>query len=323
MGAPKLSAVVVLGPVRERAQQVVSALCGQTSAAEIEIVLVDVACACPKLETQGAARVVYLRREGPSTWGASRSAGVAAASASVVAFLEDHCIPSGRWAEALIEAHQGPWAAVGYAFTNANPHSYVSRASFVVDYGAWAHPRTSGEASFLQNNNISYKRELLTSLGLPLDELLETDWNVQQALEERGHALYLEGRAVAAHHNFTSVREMLDENFAHCRAVAAGRRDREQWRALRSVAQALATPLVAPPIRLARLVRGVANQPRRRREVARALPLIALAYPYAAIGEATGYAFGLGAADRALRRSLLDTRREGAKAQVAAVSSAA
>jgi hypothetical protein len=308
----ELSAIVVLGPVRERAQRVVTALCRQTAAARIELVLVDVACANSELATDGPARTVYLRRETPATWGASRAAGVAAAGAPIVAFLEDHCIPSPQWAEALIEAHREPWAAVGYAFTNANPDSYVSRSSFIVDYGAWADPVPSGEAAFLQNNNISYKRDLLLSPGQPLDELLETDWNVQQALKQGGHRLYLEGRALGAHHNFTSVKEMLDENFAHCRAVAAGRRERERWTASRSVAQAMATPIVAPPIRFARLVRGTAARPRRRRDLVPALPLIALAYPFAAIGEAAGYLLGLGAADRALRRSLLDTRRDGA-----------
>jgi len=314
---PELSAVVVLGPVRERAQTVVSALCRQTAADRLELVLVDVDTASPELETEGPARVVYLRREAPATWGASRAAAVAAAGAPVVAFLEDHCIPSPGWAEALIDAHRQSWAAVGYAFTNANPYTYVSRASFVVDYGAWADPVPSGNAAFLQNNNISYKRDVLLSLAQPPDELLETDWNVQQALKQDGHRLYLEGRAVAAHHNFTSVREMLDENFAHCRAIAARRRERERWTTARSVAQALATPIVAPPIRLARLVRGAAARPGRRRDLVRALPLIALAYPYAAVGEATGYLLGLGAADRALRRSLLDTRRDAAPAQEA------
>jgi Glycosyl transferase family 2 len=313
VAAPELSAVVVLGPVRDRAQRVVDAICDQTAAERMEIVLVDAADeATPRLRTHGPAAVVYLRRPPPTTWGAARAAGLDAANAPAVAFLEDHCFPSPDWAEALVDAHRERWAAVGYAFGNANPASYVSRASFVVDYGTWAEPTVSGETGLLQSNNISYKRELLEAIGQPLDELLETDWNVQQALKAEGHRLYLEGRAIAFHHNFTSVREMLDENFAHCRAIAAGRREREDWGRLRSAAQALATPVVAPPIRLARLVRRVAARPGQRAAVVRALPLIALVYPYAAIGEAIGYAWGLGATDRALRRSLLDTQRESA-----------
>jgi hypothetical protein len=305
--------VVVLGPVRDRAQRVVDAICAQTVAGHLEIVLVDAADKpTPPVRTHGPAAVKYLRRPPPTTWGASRAGGLDAANAPIVAFLEDHCFPAPDWAEALVEAHRGPWAAIGYAFGNANPASYVSRASFVVDYGTWAEPTTSGEVGLLQSNNISYKREPLEAIGEPLDELLETDWNVQQALKANGHRLYLEGGAVAFHHNFTSVREMLDENFAHCRAIAAGRREREDWGPLRCAGQALATPVVAPPIRLARLVRRAAARPGQRAAVARALPLIALVYPYAAVGEAIGYARGLGETDRALRRSLLDTRRESA-----------
>jgi hypothetical protein len=224
--------------------------------------------------------------------------------------LEDHCFPATTWAEALIDAHRGPWAAVGYSFTNANPASYVSRASFVVDYGVWAGHAPSGEAGLLQSNNISYKRDLLLALDAPLEELLETDWNVQHALRAGGHRLYLEGRASASHHNFTRVREMLAENFAHCRAIASERRRREDWPRWRSAAQGIATPLVAPPIRLARLVRSVGGRRAMRGDLIRAMPLIAVAYPYAAVGEALGYLLGLGEADRALRHALLETDRD-------------
>ncbi len=304
-----LSAVVVVGPVRDRAQRVIDDLCRQTAAEHMEIVLVDLIATAQAIETTGPARAVYAGCHSSPSWGEARAAGVRAASSPVVAMLEDHCFPTTTWAEALIGAHRGPWAAVGYAFTNANPVSYVSRASFVVDYGAWAGPTPSGETSLLQSNNISYKRELLMALDTPLDELLETDWNVQEALKARGHRLYLEGGAVASHHNFTSVREMLAENFAHCRAIASERRRREDWPRWRSAAQGIATPVVAPPIRLTRLLRGVGGRRALRGDLIRALPLIALAYPYAAVGEALGYLLGLGEADRALRQALLETDR--------------
>ena len=307
----QLSAVVVVGSVRERAQRVVDDLCRQTAADRTEIVLVDLGdVALPELRTSGPARIVQRRCRDTSTWGEARATGLRAATAPIVAFLEDHCFPASTWAEALIDAHRGPWAAVGYTFENANPSSYVSRASFVVDYGTWAAPSPGGEATFLQNNNISYKRALLLDLGLPLAELLETDWNAQEALKRRGHRLYLAGHAVASHHNFTGVREMLDENFAHCRAVAAVRRRRERWRRWRILTQGTATPLLAPPIRLTRLLRATRGREDLRRDIVRALPLIAVAYPYAALGEALGYLGGLGDSDRVLRRSLLDTERD-------------
>jgi hypothetical protein len=311
VSAIDLSVVVVIGPVRDRAQRVVDALCDQTAAECMELVLVDT-CEdeLPRMRTAERIRAVHVRPAPASTWGEARSAGLLAATAPVVAFLEDHCFPEPAWARALIDAHRGDWAAVGYSFTNANPDGYVSRASFVVDYGTWAAPREAGEAAFLQNNNISYKRSPVMELGLPLDELLETDWNVQEALKQQGYRLYLESLAVASHHNFTSVREMLSENFSHCRAVAASRRRREEWGWWRTAAQAVATPFVAPPIRLARLVRGAGGRRALRADLIRALPLVALAYPYAAIGESLGYLTGLGDTDRALQRSLLETRRE-------------
>src|SRR5205823_4333630 len=58
----------------------------------------------------------------------ARSAGIRKATAPIVVLAEDHSFPARTWAEALIEAHRGPWAAVGPAIANANPGSLVSWA---------------------------------------------------------------------------------------------------------------------------------------------------------------------------------------------------
>jgi Glycosyl transferase family 2 len=57
----------------------------------------------------------------------ARAAGVYRATAPVIAFVEDHSFPAKGWAEALIRAHQKPWAAVGPMMANANPHSLWRR----------------------------------------------------------------------------------------------------------------------------------------------------------------------------------------------------
>jgi hypothetical protein len=51
--------------------------------------------------------------------GRANAAGVRHARAALMALAEDHCFPEPDWAERLIQAHEGPWAAVGPAVRNA------------------------------------------------------------------------------------------------------------------------------------------------------------------------------------------------------------
>jgi hypothetical protein len=86
------------------------------------------------------------------------SPGVRQASAPVVGFVESHSYPSPGWAEALIDAHRQPWAAVGPAVNNANPRTMLSWASFLLDYGRWFAPAAAGVIDDLPGHNSSYKR---------------------------------------------------------------------------------------------------------------------------------------------------------------------
>jgi hypothetical protein len=228
-----------------------------------------------------------------------------------VAFIEDHCFPARTWAEHVADAFRsGRWAAVGYAFTNANPATRTSRATFLADYGLYAHPAESGEIVRTQSNNIAYRRDAVEQLRLPLDLLLENDWNAQKALREAGGRIYQSSRALAAHHNFETIGEILQESFAHCRTMAAVRVDREGWGFARRWAQGLATVPVAPAVRVYRLLRQVWKKPGQGKAILRAVPELIAGFAASAGGEAIGYLAGIGDADRDLRYALLETARK-------------
>jgi len=307
----ELTAVVVAGPVRERAQKVVDRLCNQTLANRLAIVIVDVAGdEFADLRTGGESRIIYLRRPPEATWGTARAEGWRASGSAAVAFIEDHCFPARTWAEHIADSYRtGNWAAVGYAFTNANPSSRTSRASFLADYGIYAHPAESGGVVRTQSNNISYRRDAVERLGTPLELFLENDWNAQKALRDAGGRIYQDARALAAHHNFESIGEIMEEGFSHCRTMAATRVQHEGWSAARRYAQGLATFPVAPVVRGYRLLRQVWKKPWQRKELLRALPELAAAFASAVSGEAVGYLAGIGNADSTLRHALLASSR--------------
>jgi hypothetical protein len=307
----RLSAILVAGPCRARAQRVVDALSAQTAIRSIEIIVVDlVAESVPRLVAAEGATMVYVARPGLARWGQARAEAVRVARGPIVAFIEDHCFPAPDWAQHVIDAHRGPWAAVGYAFTNANPASHMSRSGLLARYGLFAHPVEGGPARFISGNNVSYKRDLLRELDGRMDTLLDIDFNMQEELKSRGHRLFIEARALAAHLNYTTLAGECTTGRPYCRLLASHRVQENHWGIARRVLYGIVTPLSAPAIRLGRLAVSLRGRPAHWRSAITGLPLIAVMYLSDALGESAGYLFGAGDAARAVLKYELETERD-------------
>src|SRR5262249_6679659 len=83
------------------------------------------------------------------------AAGFRAARAPIVALTEDHCFPAPGWAEALVAAHRGPWAAVGPSMVMANPQRYMAWANHLIQHSPWVHTTSSGVRKDLPGHNSS------------------------------------------------------------------------------------------------------------------------------------------------------------------------
>lgn len=299
---PRLSVVVVVGPLRERGQHVLDALAAQTIVRELEVIVVDL-CApdTPRLDHPPGLHVDYVGADDSFTFGEARAAGVAHTHAPLIAFIEDHCFPEPEWAAALVDAFRGPWVAVGYAFTNANPATYTSRACLMTDYGLWAHPAPHGPNRLMPGNNIAYTRALLDSFGDRLPAMLDTDFSVHEVCVQRGLPMFVESRALAAHLNFEHLPSMLRANHDHCRIIAGRRIELHAWSLPRRLFYALAVPLGAPVLKFTRLVGSLRGRRALWPEVAVSLPVIVSTFIWSAVGEAKGYLFGPGETERTFR----------------------
>ncbi|MDH3444636.1 MAG: glycosyltransferase [Deltaproteobacteria bacterium] len=307
----ELSAILVAGPCRSRSQRVVDALCAQTASESMEIIIVDLASASiPRLMAGPKASVVYLSRPDIQRWGQARAEAVRAAHAPVMAFIEDHCFPARHWAEKLIEAHAGPWAAVGYAFTNANPQSYISRAAMLARYGLFAHPARSGPARYISGNNVSYKRDILLQLGERLETFLDIDFNLQEELIRKERPMFVEARALAAHQNYTSLAGECRTGRPYCRLLAANRARVNAWGKPRCLLYGLLAPLWAPVVRLVRLAYSLRNRSALWPAFVTGFPWIIAMYLSDAVGESAGYLLGSGDAEREVLKYELETERD-------------
>ena len=227
----------------------------------------------------------------------ANAAGARHATATVVAFTEDHCFPEPGWAEALVRAHEGPYAAVGPVVRNANPATAVSWADYLIGYGPWAYPSPSREAPFLAGHNSSYKRETLLAYGDRLEDMLSAETVLHLDLRAHGSRLYVCADARSAHVNFSRTRSWLAVQVHNGRVFAASRAS--GWGLARRVFYALASPLI-PFVRLVRATRSLIALGRSHSELARVFPVLAIGLALDGVGQFLGYAFGPGRSPLAL-----------------------
>jgi len=229
------------------------------------------------------------------------------ARAPVVAFVEDHAYTAPDWAERLIEAHEGPWVAVGYGFTNATPNSYLGRAGMIIDYGIWQHPAQRGPATHLPGNNVSYKRAALLAVGERLESMLTPDFVLQEWFRQQEQPMFIEARAVLAHVLFAHLGALLTVNYLYGRLLGAQRG--ANWSFARRLAYGVAVPTLGPWLMGWRLLRSMRRRPALWPAVLASLPVFALARVCLANGEGRGYLFGSGTVHQQLERWEYTTER--------------
>jgi hypothetical protein len=287
--------MVVATDTFETIAELVRRLVAQTVAAELELVVV-----CPSAEAlrtmaafEGLGRVQVVEQP-LLPIGEARAAGVRAATAPIVAIGETHAYPAPDWAEAVLRAHEAPWAVVVPAVANGNPEGGVlSWSALLIDYGRWSPARIAGETRDPPTYNAVFKRKALLEFEDRLGPLLDPGSTLARELYERGGRAYHEPAAAIEHLNVARPRDWLHERYLGGRWLAGARRAR--WRRWRSLVYLFGSPLV-PVVLLLRARIGVgfaaaATGPVRTRCA------IVLACVVWAVGEAIGYAVGTGSAE--------------------------
>ena len=298
--APELSVVLITPDSFETIRRTVQCVVNQDVRSRIELVVVAPAGVAIEVDRDltaplAAVQVVRLASLRPA--GPARAAAIRAARAPIIAFGEEHCFPQPGWAEALLAAHRGDYAAVGPAMRNANPGTIVSWADVLIGYGPWLEPVDRSERPYLPGHNSSFKRSVLLEYGDALDTLMEAETVLMWDLAKRGHRLLLEPAAVAAHMNFGYGSSWLSVMFLNGRAFADTRA--ASWPLIRRLAFAGASPLI-PFVRFVRTLGHVGRVGRGAAFTARVMPTVLVGLLFDAVGQMTGYAFGAGAAHERL-----------------------
>ena len=241
-------------------------------------------------------RCRLLCSEGVRDPDAAIAVGIRAATAPIIAFVEDHAYPEPEWAEALLDAHRDRWVAVGSTLVNANPTRALSWANLLISYGRWAEPVSGGEVDVLPGHNVSYKRDPLLRACEDNDvaSLFGRNGGLHETLREAGGRFYLEPRARIRHLNVSRIPSTIRLRFDAGRMYGAFAA-REVWSTGERLKFLLLGPLV-PVVDWMRTVRGLAAEDASHLLRPSILAGLAFAHLLDGFGQMHGNVFGSGRA---------------------------
>jgi len=251
--SPEMSVILVLDDSFKVLHKSIQCLRLQTARDRLEIVIVD---SLPDDFIDHAMladfkRLQIVKVSSHTSFGETKAAGFRNATCEIVAFTEDHSYPNSVWAEALIEAHREPWAAVGPAVGNANPINMFSWADLFILYGRWVDRISGTVIDDIPGQGSAYKRGLLVGYGSKLGKMLEMETILHWDLQNKGFQLYLEPKAKTYHANATRPHAFFCEHFKVGRQFAAARAS--SWSPAHRFLYTIAGPLI-PIVRLKRIL---------------------------------------------------------------------
>ncbi len=218
-----------------------------------------------------------------------RYQGVVRARGRLVAILEDHARVGLGWAASLIEAHEGPWGAVGGPVENGKA-GLVNWAVYFCEYASYMGPMIEGETSDLPGNNIAYKRPHLMRHAKELDQGKWESW-INDRLRADGVPIASINSMVVHHIKTFRLGYFLTQRFHFARSYAGMRRGEQSW--AKRLVYGFGS-LVLPALLSVRVARTVVAKRRHLGRFLQVSPLVAFFLTVGAVGEMVGYLFGSG-----------------------------
>jgi hypothetical protein len=307
----KLSVGLIVGEMRQRAEQNLAHLLAQDSLAALEILIVDVGQRGGGLAGADHPSVRYTHRPDLAYYCDAQTELVREASAPFLAFIEDHSFATPGWARAVLAAFDDPRvAAVNYAFTNVDDARYLSRSVLMAEYGYWMSPHPGGPVDFSSSTNIAYRLAWLRPLLQGHESAFEAEFLIHRTLRKQGRLIWLAPAAIVAHESWRSLANACAANGSNKRVLGARRASEGRWGYVRRLAWA-GGMVFAPPLYLGRLARALRHRPSLWGRYLAGLPVCLTIYSYSAWCEALGYLFGAGSSRHEFRARELSMSRDG------------
>jgi glycosyltransferase involved in cell wall biosynthesis len=151
---PKMSVVICSLNGAAGVDRCIRALATQTIRSTLEVIVVDDGSADDTSEVGRAHAAIVVRHATNLGLASARNSGVAAATAPVVAFLDDDCEPEPQWAERLLASYVGGVIGVG------GPILPRARDGFMLGYLERNNPLKPLESDLAKSDKILYRLKL-------------------------------------------------------------------------------------------------------------------------------------------------------------------
>ena len=292
-GHPLLAAILVARDGWKELGKLLEHLRKQTIQSKLELLIVADSLekiAVPESKLRGFHSVRALELSPLKSVSDGHFSGALLARAPLVVFCEEHCFPDPGWAAALLQAHEGPWAAVGPLMRNHNPARAVSRALMDVEHGCFCDPSQAGVRDYLPGHNSCYKKQALLDFSHRLDSLQDTEYLLHLEMRQAGWRLFQSADARAAHTNVSLFWPAVGLCFDSGRCFAADRS--ADWPFMKRIVFALGSPLL-PFLRHWRHI-GFLKRSKDKGKTPIFLPLDFLLFAVDALGQMLGNLAGHG-----------------------------
>lgn len=259
--------------------------------APFEVVLVDSSPsdACVPLVRELAPDAVSIRSAERLFPHAARSVGVRRARGSLLVFTDPDVLPAPDWLERLVEAH----LATGHVVVGSlacHGDRWLDRGIHLTKFSKWLPGGAPRPVDMAPTANVLVPRALFEGIGGFGPEPWQGDTLLSWRLRRLGTTLWLEPRAVVAHHHVETLGGFLAERLG--RGPEYGR-VRIAW-ILGGAATSLVYLLVTLlPVRILTNLGHVARHAARSRQLATFLatfPVVFLGHSASLLGEAWAYA---------------------------------
>jgi hypothetical protein len=204
-----------------------TALSSQMNPAEMEIAVVyhdkagDISFLKEKFPL-----VQFYRATGLLTQAKMITLGINHTRGALVALTVDHCTVEKDWCARIVEAHEGPYAAVGGGLEKGDQaDTAVNWAVHLYDYcsyGYYQSPVRRGSARELSDCNVSYKRTVLNAM----QDRWSDGFNVplvNRTLLAAGETLWFSPELLVYQHRSINFRPAASIAFRRGRAFASAR----------------------------------------------------------------------------------------------------
>ncbi len=288
--ASSLTAILIVGGLRQRSERCLHALLAQSSGVQFDILIIDIAPQTTPFAGRDQPHVRYVHYPDCPSYATAKVEGIRNAATEFVAFIEDHAIPDPNWAKGILNAfRQSPdIASVVYTYKNLNPRTVISRAFMLFSYGTWMNPTFSGYVVSGPSNNIAYRRAVLLESGDALTTYLDMEYLFHQRFQAQGWKMYKTAEAIIAHENWVRLLPGLRDVGVHSQFLAIRRVALNHW-SLAKRTLFIGGMTVFPLVQCWRLGKSLRSRPGLFRTFLSNLPILFIFSAYGAFKEAIGY----------------------------------